>query len=340
MTYAEALKNGFGLINRRWQLIALQAGILLLNCLLFVVVVGIPLGIAFVIFGLDLTSLAQDIDIRGLLQNPKALLTKYAGLVVFVLSSFLVYAALISTLGLFVFGGTAGMIRRGILDPASRFRMRDFIDEGKRSFFPLMWFSLVMGLIFIAIAFLLGLMGGGIAAVISYAKSQDSTLALFLGIFFSLAAGLIAISLFLAALAVTVYGVAALLFRQEGAARAVRRAASLLMRHQHAFWLYALLFAGYLGVSFLFMLLVFPFKLVPIIGSIVTFPLQLLSSVVQSYLGLVLIAAIFIYYRSLEEAEAGQDDADGDSTHPADTSGQQAEGPEPSPRAGEAQAGD
>ncbi len=300
MTYTDAVKSGFRLVNRNWQLVAVQAGMMLANCIGFFVIVGIPLGIAFIIFGLDLTGLAQTRDIMGMLRHPSELISKYMGLVLVVISSFLLYLLIVTTTGIFVFAGSVGSVGRAVLDPSRKFGMKPFFAEAKKLFFPLTWFSLVMGLVFIAIAFILGLLGGGVAAVVQTAKSQDSTLALFLGIFFSLVLALCAIILILGAIAVTVYGLAVLFFKSEGPIRSFRDAATFLWNRQSAFWLYVMLFFGYLIASFVLMLFTYPFNLIPIIGTIISFPLQLVSYVVQSYLGLGILATIFIYYFEAE----------------------------------------
>lgn len=300
MTYSQAIKSGFRLINSRWQLIAVQAGMIVLNCIGFFVLVGIPLGIAFIIFGLDLTGLANLKDILALLKNPAELLSKYFGLILIVVSSFLFYILMVTTVGLYVFGGSAGFIGRSILDPSQKFTMRAFFAEAKKFFFPLMWFSLFVGLIFIAIAFILGLFGGGIAAIVSAAKTQDSTLALFLGIFFSLVLALMGFALILGVIATTVYGVAVLFFRKEGPVSSFRTAMKFLWSHQNAFWLYVILFLGYVVASFVVMLVVYPFNLIPIVGTIISFPFQIFSYVAQGYLGLVIIAVVFRYYYEAE----------------------------------------
>lgn len=309
MTYTDAIKSGFRLVNRNWQLVAIQAGMMLANCLGFFVIVGIPLGIAFIIFGLDLTGLAQTRDIMGMLSHPSELISKYMGLVLVVLSSFLLYLLIVTTAGIFVFAGSVGSIGHAVLDPSRKFGLKPFIADAKKFFFPLMWFSMVMGLVFIAIAFLLGLLGGGVAAVVQTAKSQDSTLALFLGIFFSLILALCAVIVILAAIAVTVYGIAVLFFKTEGAVRSFRNAFIFLWNRQSAFWLYVVLFFGYLVSSFVLMLFTYPFNLIPIIGTIISFPLQLASYVVQSYIGLAILATVFIYYYEAEIRKQSPADA-------------------------------
>ncbi|MEJ2696870.1 MAG: hypothetical protein P8013_09505 [Candidatus Sulfobium sp.] len=313
MKYSEALKDGFSLVNRNLQLVAIQAALMLVNCVGFFLIVGIPLGIAFVIFGLDLTGLGELKNAINTLQNPADLLSRYFGLVLIVLISFLIYIIVVTTLWLFVFGGAAGIIGRSILEPFRKFTMRGFFIEARRLFAPLLWYSLLVGLVFIAAAFVLGSLSGGVAAIVSAAKGQDSTLALFLGIFFSLVLALIGLGVILGILATAVYGIAVIFFKGEGAARSFKGAAGYLWDHPDAFWLYVLLLCGYVLASFLLTLAVYPFNVIPFLGPVISLPFRILSYVVQGYLGLVLIGAVFTYYHSsCPEAEtAGAEDKPG-----------------------------
>jgi len=178
--------------------------------------------------------------------------------------------------------------------------MRRFMDEAKKLFLRMLGFTSVIGLIFIVAAFFLGLLGGGIAAIVSYAQSQDSTLALFFGTFFSLILIILALSFILGILSVTLYGIAALYFKGSGAFRSINDAVKFLIRYPNGFWLYAVLFIGYLLATFLLGLLNYPFTLIPFLGTILSFPYQLFSYVVQTYLGLVIIAIVQSYYYAKE----------------------------------------
>lgn len=338
MTYSEAIKSGFRLVNNKWQLVAVQAGVMLFNCIAFFIMVGIPLGVAFIIFGLDLTGLTEIKDFVNVFRNPAELLSKYFGLVMIVVSSFLFYILLITTLGLYIFAGSIGVIGRSILDSSFKFSIKSFLGEARKFFFPIMWYSLVVGLVFIFIAFILGLFGGGIAAVVSAARSQDSTLALFLGIFFSLILILIGISLILGALSVTVYGIAMLFFKGEGSVKSFKGGFKFVWTHQNAFWLYAMLLVGYVIVSFIVMLVVYPFNLIPIIGTIISIPFQIISYVIQGYLGLVIVAVVFNYYFEMEmkktsssPVETSTEAAPGSSSGTVDISSAQVPGQEPTP---------
>jgi hypothetical protein len=340
MTYSEAIKSGFRLVNSRWQLIVVQTVMMLFNCIGFFIMVGIPLGIAFIIFGLDLTGLAEMKDVIALIKNPAEILYKYFGLIMLVIACFLLYVITVTTVGLYVFSGSVGVIGRSITEPSLKFSMRGFLAEAKRLFFPMMWYSLLVGLVFLVITFALGLFGSGIAAIVSAAKAEDSTLALFLGIFFSLVLVLIGLSFILGTLAVTVYGIAVLFFKGEGSVKSFTSAFRFLREHRQAFWLYVILLTGYILLSFFIMLIVYPFNLIPIIGTIISFPFQIMSYIAQGYLGLIILAVIFNYYYEAElkpavSEERPEDDSDiakdGGSTNPGDTSLPEAGLPEPAP---------
>ena len=91
MTFADAIRTGFHLINRRLQLVGVQAVLMVINCISFFVVVGIPLFIAFVIFGLDLTGLTQVKDIFSMFSSPSDFIAKYLWLVLMVVTCILLY---------------------------------------------------------------------------------------------------------------------------------------------------------------------------------------------------------------------------------------------------------
>ncbi|TAL24188.1 MAG: hypothetical protein EPN94_07875 [Nitrospirae bacterium] len=300
MTYSDAIKNGFRLVHKNWQLVLVQLAMMVISCIGFFVFIGIPLAVAFVMFGLDLTELTRLKDLIGTMREPSEIISRYMGLLIVFLISFLIYLLFIASIGIYVFGGSAGLIGRMVRDNTAGFNMNIFFSEGKRLFFPLVGFTTIIGLIFIGVAFVLGLFGGGIAAIISIAKEHEATLALFLGIFFSLLLFCVGLVLIVCALALTLYGVASIVFKGSGPLKATKETIKYLYHHLDALWLYCIAFAGYILASFLLILLGTPFSLIPIAGPILALPYQLFSYTVQSYLGLVIICTIFIYYFSTE----------------------------------------
>ncbi len=305
MTYNEAIKGGFRVVNRNWQLVLIQLSMVFISSIGFFVIVGIPLAVAFIIFGVDLTEMANLHDIAKILKEPSDILSRYFGLFLGVLACLLIYLILIALLGIYVFSGSIGVMGNSLRDSSLKYHVRTFFEEARRLFLRLLAFTSFVGIIFIIIAFFLGILGGGIAALVSYAQTQDSILALFFGTFFSLIMVIIAAILILGILAITLYGIASLFFKETGPVQSVQEAWRFLIRHPNAFWLYAVLFSGYLFVSFLLVLFSYPFTLIPIIGTILSFPYQLISYAFETYLGLIIIATILNFYYSTEiHAEA------------------------------------
>jgi hypothetical protein len=300
MTYSEAIKGGFRIVNRNWQLVLIQLSLVFISSIGFFIIVGIPLAIAFIIFGIDLTGMADFHDVVKILKGPSDILSKYFGLFLIILACLLLYLILIALLGIYVFGGSIGIMGRSLRDSSLKFHIRTFFGEAKRLFLRLLAFTSFVGIIFIVIAFMLGILGGGIAALVSYAQTQDSTLALFFGTFFSLILIMIAAILILGILSLTLYGIASLSFKETGSVKSIQEAWQFMTKHPNAFWLYTILFAGYLLASFLLVLFSYPFTLIPIIGTILSFPYQLISYAFETYLGLIIIAAILNFYYSTE----------------------------------------
>ncbi len=186
MTYIEAVKDGFRLVHRNWQLVLVQLGMVIVSSIGFFVIVGIPLAIAFIIFGVDLTGLTDVKDIFRTIKEPSDVISRYLGLILIVIASLLLYIIMVVMLGIYVFGGSIGVIGKSLMERYLKFSMHTFFVEAKRLFIRLLGFTCIIGIIVIAVAFILGVLGGGVATLVSFAQSQDSTLALFLRhLFFS-----------------------------------------------------------------------------------------------------------------------------------------------------------
>jgi len=329
--YTEAIQRGSIIINRNWQLVLIQVGAMFASFIGFFFVVGIPLAIAFIVFGLDLTELSRFEDVFRTFREPSEILSKYFALVLLVLTSLLLYITAVLAVGIFLFGGAIGVIGRSLTGSAEKFQVRVFLSEGKRLFFPLVGFTSLVGLIFILVAFVLGLCGGLISVVVSSAREQEATLALFLGVFFSLILSVIGLTLILLTLSVTAYGSAVMAVKGEGPVNSLKESMRYLYAHSHAFYLYCLVFFGYLFISFMVVSVSYPLGMIPLIGSLLALVYHFGAYVIQSYLGLVLIATLFCYYSSTAVAIAeGQSTPgvtpSGEPGEKADTSEPQAPG--------------
>ena len=297
MNYTEAIKNGFRVVNKNWQLVLIHVCAMGASFISFFIVVGVPLAIAFIIFGLDLTELSRIQDALKTFKEPTEILSKYFALVVLVLASLLLYILVVLVIGIFLLGGSMGVIGRWLKGEEDKFRIKVFMAEGKQRFFPLTGFTTLVGLLFVAVAFILGLFGGAIAAIVSVAREQEATLALFLGIFFSMILFVVGMILIFLTLSITIYGAAIITLRGMGPLQSLKESVRYLYSSPEGLYLYCVIFCGYIAVSFLILFLTYPMVSLPLIGPLIALVYHFFLYVVQSYLGLVMIAAVFWYYQ-------------------------------------------
>ncbi len=324
--FTTAIREGIRIVNRNWHLVIVQLFAMILSFFSFFFIVGLPVAIAFILFGLDLTEILKFDNFFSALRSSAELLQRYFAMAIVLILSLLIYISFIALLWVFVVGGTVGSLTDLILGRTDRSTLRSFFEQGRRYFIPLFLFSLLIGVIVIMIAFILGVLGGGVSAVIEYAQSQEATLALFLGIFFSLILLSAGCMMILVTLSVTVYGMADITFNGTGPIGALRETLSYIFRFPAATGFYSLLIVGYMIANLLVIFLVSPLALIPIVGSILSLPFQVFISLVQGYLGLVVLASVFYYFREtgyrVSPPEEGTD---------SDTSVQPVEEPAPAP---------
>jgi hypothetical protein len=297
MNYTEAIKSGFRIVNKNWQLVLIQVCAMGASFISFFVVVGVPLAIAFIVFGLDLTELSRIQDALRTFKEPTEILSKYFALVVLVLASLLLYILIVLVIGIFLLGGSMGVIGRWLKGEQDKFRMKVFMAEGKQRFFPLTGFTTLVGLLFVAVAFILGLFGGAIAAIVSVAREQEATLALFLGIFFSMILFVVGMVLIFITLSITIYGAAIITLRGTGPLQSLKESIRYLYRSPEGLYFYCVIFCGYIAISFFILFLSYPIGSLPLIGPLIALVYHFCLYIMQSYLGLVMIAVVFWYYQ-------------------------------------------
>jgi hypothetical protein len=296
MSYISTIKEGIHTVHKNWQLILIQFASMLLSCISFFTIVGIPIAIAFIMFGLDLTEILRLKDLVSAFKGSVELLGKYFAMAIVIILSLIIYLAFIVVLWIFTISGTIGVLKNSILNTGYRFNLRAFFAEGRGFFFPVFFFSAIIALIFITLTFILGLLGGGASTIIEMAKTREATLALFLGVFFSLIILSIGVFLIIVTLSVAIYGIAHLAFNKSRAWETIKETARYLYSMPSSIGFYAFLLIGYMIVGFLVILIGSPFTLIPVIGPILSLPYQLITYVIQGYVSLIMLSSIFRYY--------------------------------------------
>lgn len=293
--FLTAIGDGIHAVNRTWQLVLVQLMFTMFSFTSFFIIVGVPVAVAFIIFGLDLTDVLRH-DVLSILRQSADLFRKYFTMAVLIILSIVVYLFFVIVVWVFTLGGTVGTLAGAIRDSGARFGTRAFIAEGGRLFFPLLLFTSVVGILFGVLAIILGVIGSGAAAIIEMAKEFEATLALFLGIFFSLLLLSCGLFLILAMLSAAVYGTAHLAFDGMKSLAALKASLKYIFAKPASIALYGFLMFCYVLIGFVVLLVGSPLALVPVIGSLLSLPYQIFVYAVQCYVSLVMLASSFAYY--------------------------------------------
>ncbi|UCG77977.1 MAG: hypothetical protein JSV21_10490 [Nitrospirota bacterium] len=295
MTYRSAIKEGFRLINSNWQLVVVKFVAMIINVLLLFVLFLLPVIISVAVIGID-TEPFQ--DMRSIPENLSTIVSNY--LVLFIIAAFflLVYLLVASVISIYVYGASAGIIADSIRSASEKFSMRRFFRSGKELFMPVFGFLAVVLLLVIVVMLIVLLITIALAAFVDYLGQFESGMSTFISMFLILLS--IALMLFLItfSLAVIFYGSAVLVLDRKGAFESTREAVSYLYRRPAAYWLYCILLGCIILTSVVLTLIGFAFSEIPVVGAIMYIPFQFFTSVAQSYIGLIVLAAVFIYYRS------------------------------------------
>ena len=295
MNYFSIIKEGVSVANKNWQLILVQFLFMFLGFVSLLVIVGIPLAVAFVIFGLDLTEILRQRDLIGVFQIAAAMLQKSLPIVLFVILGFILYVAAIIAMWIFAFAGTIGSIAKTILN-GQKFSMRFFWAEAKRLFFPVFIFSNMVGFGFAVLAMVMGILSASAQKIISIAETQEATLAVFLSIFFFLVLLSAGLFLFFVTIEMTFYGCGYLVFNRPRPFKVFRQIASYLYRHPSAHLLIGILVFGYLAAGSIVVTITSLLALIPTVGPALAMPFQFLSQAAHGYVSLVILASIFLFY--------------------------------------------
>lgn len=289
----EYIKEGFRLTHRNWQVILLNIAVMFGIFIGFILFVGVPLAVAFVYFGIDLTHIK---DFLNIFRDPKGYLSRYLGLALLIIITFIIYICFAFILSMFAFGGTLGVLRNSFLDRQYKFNLPSFFKEGKSLFFKIFGFAMLIFLLLIFISFILGVLAGiGFSIVSKY--SEDGTfIAMFIAYFLSLLLILIGIIITLGVLTLSAYAVTVLAVEKTGTINAFKKGFNFIKNKPKAILFYAVLISGYMLIDFILIIVNYPFSLIPLIGALITIPYQMFSYVLLSYLLIVMLSSLIIFY--------------------------------------------
>jgi hypothetical protein len=223
------------------------------------------------------------------------MLNKSFPIVIFVVLSFVLYAASLVGMSIFVCAGTVGMLARTIQNDIS-FSMKAFWGEAKRLFFPAFIYANIAGLGFTLFTMLLGVLSEIANQFIIFAETREETLAEFLKLFFGMLLGSIGLLIFLAILGLTLYGFGYLAFNRPRPFRALKHITIFMFKTPSSFLFLGTLFLGFVLFLFLISIVSIFSASIPLAGSFIALPLNIFSHAALWYVIFVMLSALFIFY--------------------------------------------
>jgi hypothetical protein len=290
------VRESIDAVNHNWQLVMMQLLFILATIGCFIFFIIIPVGIAFVFFGIDLTALFEARELSDVLfafHQTSGLLTKYIGVAVMVMFGLLLYLTSFVALSVINFGGTVGILTRYLLGRISRFSFHEFLSEGKHLFGSIFIYANLLGVMIFIPLFFLGIVRDGATLLTELAARQDITFAHFLNTFFGLLLLCTGLFILLSFGAMAFYGFAEIAKNHSRPVRTMGVVFHYLVSRPSAFGYFTIVAAGFLALLAVLFLIVYAFSYVPLIGSLLSVAVY---HVGMAYLSVLLFAIVCQYY--------------------------------------------
>ena len=293
--FLECIKEGFKLTHRNWQVILLKIIVTIISIAALFIFVGIPIAVAIIFMSIDIASL-KDTLLNIMSSDPLEILSKYLGLAVIVFTGLILYITVVSVVVLYVFGGMLGVLRNASLDSKYRFSFSSFFAEAKKLFFPLVWLFSVALFVITAVIIIFGILTGVWFFTVHALSTPDSTLSVFVVSFFTMLVIFLSLVAGLFSVIFTVYASIALAVERKGVSDSFKKTWNFVMNKPGAFLFYILLVICVVALNIVLWLLGASFRLIPMIGLIVSIPYQIILHVFQSYLAVVMWSSLIVYF--------------------------------------------
>lgn len=286
MNYRDTIKKGIETVNKNYQLIFIQTGILIIAFFLFLLIVGTPVIIIFTKAGIEL----PEEGLKGFLKIIlKEGIQSYLSLVIILILSLLIYILFTSLIFIYAVAGTSGVLMSYIRGNEG-YSWSLFHGYGKR-FFKKFLLLLIIGLFtLILLSFTAGLISGLTKApIIPYSDFIKE----FFSNFLNLLSILLSFGMVIFFMATFTYAAGILLLKEStGVFGALKESLNFIIKRADSFVFYTLLSLGAIIIIIFFGMLGTIFKGY---GGFVLY--QLLLSILQIYINLSVISCAFVYLK-------------------------------------------
>jgi hypothetical protein len=286
----ESIKQGFDLTHKNWQVILLKVAVGIINLVGFFIIVGIPFIIGILTLGVDIAQ-ARDI-LPEIVNDPFEFFSKYLGLTILIFIAIVIYFFIVSIVLLYIFSGTLGVLRNAALDRDYKFSFSSFFREARNAFFPLLWLFSVSFLIITALIVFFGILASVLISLTGISGDAKTPFSVFITYFFSL----LGIAILIAFIIYTAFAAIVLVIERSRVLNSFKLTWNFVKNTPMSFGFYILLIIGAIAVNFILIALGASLGSAPMVGFLFIIPHRLISSIIQSYLGMVMWGSLIAYY--------------------------------------------
>jgi hypothetical protein len=293
--YMAIIKEGMAVANRNWQLIVVQFMFMFLSFIGMLIIVGIPLAIAFIIFGVDLTEMLRQPGLFGFFRVAGEMLSKSPLIVLFVTLSFVLNFAFFVTMFIFFLSGTFGLIAKSVRTD-QKFSLSIFWAEAKRLFFPVLLYSLITFLSLILYTMIMGILSEIVNQLVLFTETSWPEFGAFINIFFGLVLWVTGLLIFLLMMGITFYGFGYLVFNRPRPFRGIKQTVIYMYKNPSSLLLLFIMALLFMAVFFVISMVSIFSASIPFVGAILALPFNFISQAALWYVIIVIFASLFLYY--------------------------------------------
>lgn len=325
MNFLSCINDALKTVHKNYQLLFIHFFFVFFSFFGLFFILSIPLGIIFVIFGIDLTDMLKGSFFEILLSSIH-LMKKFLIFAIIFILGLLVYVIAIFSLWVYIFSGTIGVMC-DYLKKGTLFSLRNFHKYGKNFFWKVSFFGLFSAIIFICLTFLFGFISEVTSKIVNFISQYNHTLSLFFNVFIYLSMLLVGIFAFIVWITYTLFGFFGMFIKNLTVTETIRETKKLIFSHPKSIARASLLCIIYIlagGVILSFGSLL---AIIPHIGTVLVAAYQFITQFAHVYISMIVFAAFLSYYINLDTSVVKSEQ---DQVLAVEDSQQQTQNPPPS----------
>lgn len=299
MNLFASINEGLKTVHKNYQILFIHFAFLFLAFFGLFFVLSIPLGILFVVFGIDLTDILKGSFIEIVFSSIK-LFKKFLILAIVLILSLLIYVILVLSTWIYIFSGTLGVMY-SYLSSGELFKIKIFHFFGKNFFWRVSFYSFFSLILLIIISLILGIVSDISTYLVKFIKPHSHSISVFFSVFLYLSILILALALFIFWLSITMLGYYIIIVKNFKATQALKEAKNMIFSNPQCLTRSFLLFVIYLLTGGFILSFSSLLAIIPGLGTFLAAIYHIVTQFAHVYITMVLFASFFSYYLKLTE---------------------------------------